>query len=68
MRDLSGYHQFGPRHAPYGSFEVFYGRQGYEPRGWYWWPCLPACLPDGDAVGPFKTAREAYADAMGDDR
>ena len=54
----------------YGSFEVFYvehGRSGLRadphvlaPRGWYWWPCFPGCLPDGDAHGPFATAQDAF--------
>jgi hypothetical protein len=34
--------------------------------GWYWWPCLPSCLPDGDPNGPFETEAEAIADAQGD--
>lgn len=29
------------------------------PTGFYWWPCLPGCLPDGDAIGPFETEEEA---------
>jgi hypothetical protein len=33
--------------------------------GWYWWPCFPGCLPDGDATGPFQTEREAVEDAGG---
>jgi hypothetical protein len=37
---------------------------GLEP-GWYWWSCLPGCLPDNEAVGPFKTEEEAVADAQG---
>lgn len=31
--------------------------------GWYYWPCFPGCLPDGDPVGPFETEAEAIADA-----
>lgn len=31
--------------------------------GWFWWSCLPGCLPDSSAFGPFKTAKEALADA-----
>ena len=27
--------------------------------GWYWWSCLPGCLPDGDPIGPFATEEEA---------
>ena len=35
--------------------------KGYE-RGYYYWFCFPGCLPDGDPVGPFKTAALAIAD------
>ena len=34
--------------------------------GWYWWPCFPGCLLDGDPVGPFDSEAEAIADAQGD--
>jgi len=34
----------------------------YEP-GWYWWSCLPGCLPEGDPTGPFETYEEALDDA-----
>ena len=30
------------------------------PSGFYWWSCQPGCLPEGDAYGPYETAREAY--------
>ena len=32
--------------------------------GWYWWPCFPGCLPDGDPVGPFDSKMEAIQDAQ----
>jgi hypothetical protein len=32
--------------------------------GWYWQTCLPGCLPDSDAFGPFETIEEATADAQ----
>ncbi|MFA6159403.1 MAG: hypothetical protein WC763_07295 [Candidatus Paceibacterota bacterium] len=32
--------------------------------GWYWWPCLPGCLPDGDPIGPFSSEAEVIADAQ----
>lgn len=35
----------------------------YPSAGWYWWPCSPGCLPDGDPVGPFDTERDAVLDA-----
>mgnify|MGYP003113926258 CR=1 FL=1 len=63
----------------YGSFEVFavsplevqYNKQNADhadeftifEAGWYWWPCYPDCLPDGDAIGPFDTKVDAIADA-----
>jgi hypothetical protein len=31
--------------------------------GWYYWICLPGCLPDSDASGPFATEEDALADA-----
>ena len=55
--------------------EVFYHKKRTGPlesdlyeqdTGWYWWACFPGCLPDGEPSGPFKTAKEAYNDAMGD--
>lgn len=67
--------------AEWGSLEVFWDdedRPGWSdtPRnydvdgnpvkaGWYWWPCFPDCLPDGDASGPFETSAAAYLDAQG---
>ena len=32
--------------------------------GWYWWTCLPGCVPDSSAFGPFDTQAEALADAQ----
>ena len=37
--------------------------QGIE-GGWFWWTCLPGCLPDSEPMGPFKTYAEALADAQ----
>jgi hypothetical protein len=31
--------------------------------GWFWWACFPGCLPDGTAIGPFKTRKQALKDA-----
>tara|TARA_Y100001937_G_scaffold1078_1_gene1307 strand:- start:23116 stop:23337 length:222 start_codon:yes stop_codon:yes gene_type:complete len=36
--------------------------EGYDD-GYYWWSCSPGCLPDGDAIGPYKTEEEAVNDA-----
>ncbi len=29
------------------------------PPGFYYWYCLPGCLPDSEPIGPFTTAEEA---------
>jgi len=34
------------------------------PAGWYWWTCLPGCMPDSDPFGPFETEAEAVEDAQ----
>src|SRR3954463_10272056 len=31
--------------------------------GWFYWYCLPGCLPDTEAVGPFGSYAEALQDA-----
>ncbi len=31
--------------------------------GWYWWTCLPGCLPDSEPDGPYDTEEEALAAA-----
>ena len=31
--------------------------------GWYWHPCFPGCMPNGESVGPFATESDALADA-----
>ena len=35
--------------------------------GWFWWTCLPGCMPDSSAFGPFKTRQEALQDAQDSD-
>ena len=66
------YYSFiGSDGGEYGSFEVFKVEAGevvetehgvLEP-GYYWWACLPGCLPDGSAIGPFTSEAEAIANA-----
>lgn len=36
---------------------------GLAQPGWYWWPCFPGCLPDGEPFGPFETVDAARLDA-----
>jgi|SRR5215469_2126924 len=32
--------------------------------GWFWRACFPGCLPDGPAIGPFDSYKEALQDAQ----
>jgi hypothetical protein len=32
--------------------------------GWFYWYCLPGCLPDSSPIGPFATREEALKDAQ----
>jgi hypothetical protein len=34
-----------------------------EGRGYYYWFCLPGCMPDSEPCGPFDTEAEAIAAA-----
>lgn len=34
--------------------------------GWFYWYCLPGCMPDSDAIGPFETAAAARKAAQDD--
>ena len=34
--------------------------------GYYYWHCLPGCLPDSDPIGPFATEEGALQDAQED--
>lgn len=35
--------------------------------GWYFWTCLPGCLPDSDAFGPYSTPLAALRAAYDQD-
>lgn len=39
-------------------------QEAQELEGWYWWTCVPGCLPDSDPSGPFPTERKAARDAL----
>ena len=55
------YHRFKADNGEnFGSFEVFL----HADKNFYWWACFPACLPDGDAYGPFESYQEAFDDAL----
>lgn len=34
-----------------------------ELEGWYWWFCMPGCMPDSDPHGPFSAQNEAIVDS-----
>jgi hypothetical protein len=40
------------------------GIERTERSGWWYWHCLPGCLPDSSVFGPFATEAEALADAQ----
>jgi hypothetical protein len=68
---FEGYHQFetlehgGFGTLSYGSFEVFHNHNlSSSETGWYWWPCWPGCLPDGEPTGPFLSSFRAYSNAQ----
>lgn len=53
-----------------GCFEVFHTVGSYNQDlddsikpGYYWQPCFPGCLPDGDPNGPFESVDEAIFNA-----
>jgi hypothetical protein len=62
--------------APYSlpNIEVFWA-DDFElsetnESGWYYWFCLPGCMPDSEATGPFATVADALENARemnGDD-
>ena len=70
-------HCLGKGYHESGSFEAFHRGAHCEEHpegsvschdcamncGWYWWPCSPGCLPEGEPTGPFETEEEALADA-----
>lgn len=33
------------------------------PGGWFYWFCLPGCLPDSSAFGPYDSYEEALKEA-----
>lgn len=35
-------------------------------QGWYYWYCLPGCLPDSEPNGPYTTEQDAIDAAMED--
>jgi hypothetical protein len=50
--------------------EVFYSDRTLETfgrggAGWFWWPRVRGCSPEGQATGPFATSYSAYRHALG---
>lgn len=39
-------------------FEAMIEEEGIK-GGWFYWYCLPGCLPDSSPIGPYKTWQEA---------
>ena len=58
------WHDGGPMIEQEDDQPLHFDDWGAEPHeGWYWWPCFPGCLPDGDPSGPFASSRQAHEDA-----
>lgn len=38
-----------------------------ESFGWFYWYCMPGCMPDSESFGPFESEAEALKDARGGD-
>src|SRR5262245_32732911 len=52
-----------------GTIEVFHANpvlaQSFGARGgWFWWSCVPGCLPETPPHGPFATSYGALRDAL----
>ncbi len=56
------------------NLEVFYAEHGdleiegledgeQSGAGWYYWFCMPGCLPDSDPFGPYASESEAVTEA-----
>lgn len=67
------------RHKRFPGFEVFFmDAKDQTPdtcfwhegaplgTGWFWWFCMPGCMPDGDPQGPFETEQAAWRDLAED--
>lgn len=41
-----------------------FGNQSGYGVGWYYWTCLPGCLPDSDPSGPYATCDDAISECF----
>lgn len=58
--DKSGFHSVPGLH-----FEVWTDYDDVNNKMvWFWWACLPGCMPDGECNGPFESSLAAYSDAI----
>jgi hypothetical protein len=66
VRDYSKRHEFRLCHmngkVQEAMLEAMVAEEGIT-GGWFYWYCLPGCLPDGPAIGPFDSRAEALAAA-----
>jgi hypothetical protein len=47
----------------YGRGSVWFVDGEWREEGYYYWYCLPGCLPDSEPIGPFTTLSAALEDA-----
>lgn len=63
LPDIEVFHHDGT----YTTGDVFspdYNDGEALPAGWYYWYCLPGCLPDSDPMGPYDTEEAALEAAQ----
>jgi len=60
---LNGAHQEVFLH-PYGWEDDDLDLTSTDTTGWFYWTCLPGCLPDSEPFGPYDTAVEAVQAAL----
>ena len=54
-----------------GEFHCYHCQKGHNSGavpaeiliGWFYWYCLPGCMPDSDPYGPFATEADALFEA-----
>ncbi len=65
QKRLAREHFNKPALSPRTDFQQWAADHGYMLRtGWYWWSCSPGCLPDGPAMGPYRSPTAAAESAL----
>ena len=64
------------KETKHGTIQIMTGQDFYDvdrpeiveanPGKYFYWFCLPGCMPDSDLFGPFNDVEEIVEDAEGD--